>query len=387
MTIAIRSIGIYDDIAKTELDQRTAVLGMGIYNLNVWVQIYPNGSPRDDYPKSIAVTAMSYEPGSRVPGSGSMNQPLALTLKQNRQDPTWYSGHATMEELYGFTKIDDVPEFATVVRSGGTSDQKFRGALRGKGWRFRGSGVQPAAGAPDLTGDSVKEEPDAKTLFRAGGVEVLEVKVSDKQNLAVAPRDSAWVFVRSPADVMFYSGHGAWWDGNLLVELPGDHNYRDWIGPKEVLAAWNGNDPRSRCKSADDLDCLIINGCSVLFWNRLNEKVSDVNKKSYGLDWAELLYTRQGPLQSLLGYRTTAPLDFSYGNLTAEAMGRAIATELGTNYDRYAPKWLEINARHQATWSAAAIDPMGYWHLNLPFQPGYDSKRKPGEIMGPFPIP
>jgi hypothetical protein len=146
-----------------------------------------------------------------------------------------------------------------------------------------------------------------------------------------------------------------------------------------------------------DLDVLIINGCSVLFWNHLNEKVDDPDRKNYGLEWAKLLTQKDGPLLAILGYRYRAPLDEPWGNLIADEMAKAIVDDLGTDWDRYTRKWLEINSRHQICWTAAAFDKQGYWYINnnstsgghnQPIVPvGFDHKQKPGTIMGPFPIP
>ena len=77
------------------------------------------------------------------------------------------------------------------------------------------------------------------------------------------------MFVRSPADIVFYSGHGAWWDGNLLRDQ-GHHTYDSWLEPAELLGSWM-RDASNLQASPMDIDALIINGCSVLFWNRLNE--------------------------------------------------------------------------------------------------------------------
>lgn len=258
--------------------------------------------------------------------------------------------------------------------------------------------MQPAIGKPDHTGDLMREQPDARTLFLAGGVEVVEVSLvrpGDKE-FAHSTLPKTWMFVQSPADIVFYSGHGAWWNGNLLREQPG-HSFAGWLEPEELLGAWmrDSSNPKA---SPMDIDALIINGCSVLFWNRLNEPVDDADCKSWGLSWAELLTSKQGPLLAILGYRATAPLDDPMGNLIAKEFAQQIVGGLGTNYVKYARTWLEVNAKYESTRTAAAIDNAGYWYINHPLKTkpgeprnpeayGYDSTESDNAILGPYKIP
>ena len=60
-----------------------------------------------------------------------------------------------------------------------------------------------------------------------------------------------------------------------------------------------------------DLDVLIINGCSVLFWNRDPKEKAD--RADLGLEWAKLLTRKEGPLRAILGYRYRAPADEPWG--------------------------------------------------------------------------
>src|SRR5262249_48901878 len=105
-----------------------------------------------------------------------------------------------------------IKKVATVVRIGGTSDAEFRRAL---GWQSHGSARQPTA--PSLSsGSESTETPDARTLFHAAGVEVLQVSVAARTNWRVpGPVRS---LVRSPANVLYYSGHGRR-SGMLGLEL------------------------------------------------------------------------------------------------------------------------------------------------------------------------
>ena len=100
----------------------------------------------------------------------------------------------------------------------------------------------------------------------------------------------------------------------------------------------------------------------------------------------------------ILGYRATAPLDDPMGNRIAKEFAEQIVGGLGTNYDKYARAWLEINAKYESTRTAAAIDNKGYWYINhppktKPGQPvnpeayGYDSTKPDNSVLGPFKIP
>ena len=327
-----------------------------------------------------------------------MSSPLTVTLKQDGTTPI-YKLKVPVEKLAEVQNMpDNVPEVATVVRTGGTSDQLFRSTLEAKGWAHRGTAVQPAIGKPDHTGDLIKEQPDARTLFLTGGVEVVDVGLvqpADKE-FAHSSLPTTWMFVRSPADIVFYSGHGPWWDGNLLREQA-HHTYDSWLDPAELLGSWM-RDTSNLQASPMDIDALIINGCSVLFWNRLNETLDDPARGDWGLHWAELLTSKQGPLFVILGYRATAPLDDPMGNRIAREFAEQIVGGLGMNYDKYARVWLEINAKYESTRTAAALDNKGYWYINhppktKPGQPvnpeayGYDSTKTDNSVLGPFKIP
>ncbi|HZZ77985.1 MAG TPA: hypothetical protein VFE62_05685, partial [Gemmataceae bacterium] len=112
----------------------------------------------------------------------------------------------------------------------------------------------------------------------------------------------------------------------------------------------------------------------------------------------ELLNTFQGPLYALLGYRDTAPMDSGGGDQIAIEMAQAIIDTLGDDWDSYARKWCEINAKYPQTRTAAAIDNAGYWYINQKMAPGshthdartmtgYDASKAEGTVMGPGPIP
>ena len=88
-----------------------------------------------------------------------MSSPLVVSLVQDAGTLN-YRARVPLAKLAGVQNMpDDVPEVATVVRTGGTSDRLFRSVLEAKGWAHRGTAVQPAIGKPDHTGDVLKEQP------------------------------------------------------------------------------------------------------------------------------------------------------------------------------------------------------------------------------------
>jgi hypothetical protein len=308
-----------------------------------------------------------------------------------------YKGSLGVSKLGAFLRPDDVPEVATVVREGGTSDAMFRKPLVDAGWALRGVAVQPDMGHPAITGGLKNDQPDALQLIMTGGVEVLEVRVPPGNGVECGNDFSVWAFMRSTADVMFYSGHGLLTTGNLVRGRGFYHDYQDWLSAAKLVEQW-GRAPDVNTAPMD-LDVLVINGCSVLFWNRNPFEKAD--RGNLGLEWAKLLVNRDGPLRAILGYRYRAPADQPWGNRIAEQMGKAVA-RLGNDYRQYARTWLEINAAMGGDsahigWSAAAYDTLGYWYINTPYSEGahgvpikavgYDSSKKPGTILGPFPIP
>jgi hypothetical protein len=230
----------------------------------------------------------------------------------------------------------------------------------------------------------------------------MEVSVPASSGFKVDHQAKTWAFVRSPADVFFYSGHGGWWNCNLLREDQtgwATTGYPLWLSPETLLASWRQQ--KDIATSPMDLDVLIINGCSVLGnWGpSTDEEAYDgaQTMRSCALRWQDLLSSRKGPLVAILSYRDTAPLDSGGGDQIALDMAHAIVHTLGDNWDAYARKWLEINTKYRQTRTAAAIDNAGYWYINQKMAPashthaarqmaGYDPKKPEGAIIGPGPI-
>ncbi len=365
-----------------------AILGLNIMQLRVRVET--DGAAAA--PAKMIAQVRFRRPGQQLLAAKA---PVAFSFTLHRdKGQSTFNGMMPLNSLMPALQADETPEVATVIRQYGTSDKKFSRPLVDKGWAFHGRGVQPDAGKPPVTGGMKNEEPDALSLFLAGGVEVLEVTVPAGDGVNCPFDATVWAFIRSPADVLFYSGHGLLTSGALVIAYSAfSHNYEDWLSPEGLLQHW-GQKP-GFSGSPTDLDALVINGCSVLFWNHDPNEKTAADRANLGLRWAELLCTRKGPLRTILGYRYKAPPDSPFGDLVAERMAKAIIDGLGIEYDRYAQKWLEINAAI-GPWGygAAAIDQKGYWYVNTPTHAGagdsmimavgHDAKKPAGTVMGPF---
>ena len=212
------------------------------------------------------------------------------------------------------------------------------------------------------TGDAAREVPDAMALLRAGGVEVLDARLAPRPAWTSPPPVAR--LVRSPADLVYYSGHGLR-AGVLAVDTeskqcPERGTYVRWIGPSAL--GW---------RSPMDLDVLVLAGCSVL-----HVDVSASPKTGPGLDWASLLTGKGGPLAALLGYGAAAPCDSRGGDDIATAFGRRLAAGSRS----FVHDWLEVNMAAKAT-NAVAIDVRGYWWIRRTWG-GLGS-----EIAGPEALP
>jgi hypothetical protein len=296
----------------------------------------------------------------------SMTGPLKTTAKREGSSTSYTVSVPTWNFNPLLKPRDGIKAVSTVVRHGGTSAKLFRDKLSNGGWASWGESTQPAEGKPDVTGNVADEQPDARTLFLAGGVEVLQVTVPASSGIKIGPKAKAWIFFRSPADVFFYSGHGAWWDCTLLREQAG-HTYDSWLDPETIVDAWQmGRDVH---RSPWDINVLVINGCSVIGTSHLSS--DDGTKPACYRRWQKLLISENKlcGLYAILGYRGTAPLDSIGGDQIAVEMAQAMVKSLGTNWKAYAPKWLEINAKYPLTRTAAAIDTAGYWYINLKQEP------------------
>jgi hypothetical protein len=323
---------------------------IGLHTVKLNLDLAASGLPPATMPTQISVELSSRVP-NRVSGSSTLGTPVKLGVPRVRSDSTnpnriIYGISRSLADVGDFLKVEHgLKEMTTIVRNGGTSDTAFRSAL---GWTPRGMGTQPiAVGAS--TGSEPSEIPDAFALFRSAGVEVLEVKASAQPNWRVP--SAIKKLIRSPAEVVYYSGHGVSASGKLVIDIdnkpcptPVRGTYHDWLGPADLTPVWT----RSM-----DLDVLILAGCSVL---KIDFSTSPPSGP--GLEWAKLLLAKRGPLVALLGYQEGAPCDSRGGDKIAREMAESMARG-STNFAR---DWLGVNGDNDAN-NAVAMDAQGYWWI------------------------
>lgn len=359
--LVVEDLRITDDgFTALSWDQ---IIGLDTTTLNI--ELKASGPGPACMPAKIDVEVSSRVP-NRAKGTATLGKPVKLDVPRFGPDPAnsnriVYRTSRTLDSVGEFLKVERrLKEVATIVRIGGTSDGEFRRAL---GWNPRGAATQPAAPGAS-TGSESGEVPDAFALFRSAGVEVLEVRV---------PAQSKWRvpgaikrLIRSPADAVYYSGHGLSTSGKLVIDINSKPcgelgTYRDWLGPTDLVGVWT---------SPMDLDLLILAGCSVL---KIDFSTSPAS--GTGLAWARLLTTKGGPLAALLGYQKGSPCDSPNGDRIA----RKMAERMAKGSVAFARDWLEVNGNNNAN-NAVAMDARGYWWIEGTFTGGFD-------IMGPKPIP
>jgi hypothetical protein len=360
---AIDQLRITDDSFTSALswDQ---VIGLDTVSLNV--ELVAFGLPPAAMPSQIMIEITSRAP-NRAGGVATLVTVLKLPAARFGPEPAnanriIYRLSKPLANMGDFLKVElQIKEVATIVRRGGTSDAEFRRVLK---WNSRGIGVQPGAVGAS-TGSESGEIPDAFTLFRSAGVEVLELKVPALPNWRVP--GSVKRLVRSPADVVYYSGHGLSASGKLALDIqnkscgqPGG-SYRDWLGPADLTPVWT---------SPMDLDVLILAGCSVL---RIDFSTSPLTGP--GVGWSRLLRGQGGPLAALLGYQKGAPCDNPNGDRIAQQM----AQRMTAGSSSFAHDWLTVNGDNNAN-NAVAMDDQGYWWIEGTMFGGFD-------INGPTPLP
>jgi peptidoglycan hydrolase-like protein with peptidoglycan-binding domain len=341
------------------------VIGLDTEKLNL--QVVAWGLPPATMPVQVRVELTSRLP-NHSGGSPTLTSPVLLDvarfgLDASKPRRTIYRLGRPVADIGGFLRIGGpIKKVASVVRIGGTSDLEFRRVL---GWQLHGHATQPTS-PRSSSGVESTETPDARALFRAAGVEVLQVSVAPLPNWRLPGPLSR--LVRSPAKVLYYSGHGRS-SGMLGLELdpkecPDVGPLADWLGAPDLVAAW---------PHLLDLDVLILAGCAVL---KMGVRLAPFGfTGGPGQAWSRLLAVRGGPLQALLGYGGSAPCDNNGGDV----MARAMAARLAAGSTDYARDWVTINADHRA-WNAVAMDGGGYWIINRHWPTRWYS------IEGPLPI-
>lgn len=361
---AVEQLRIVDDGFASALNW-DQVIGLHTSSLNV--EFVAFGLPPAVMPPQINIEISSRAP-NRAGGVATLvtalKLPAARFHRDHPPDPNkiTYRLSRPLANLSDFLKVErQRKEVTTIKRIGGTSDADFRRAL---GWNSRGIATLPASVGAS-SGSESREIPDAFTLFRSAGVEVIEVRVPAQPNWRVP--GSVKRLVRSPADVVYYSGHGLSGSGKLVIDTKSlpcpstQHGtYKDWLGPSDLIPVWT---------SPMDLDVLILAGCSVL-------RISFTSPPTGpGVKWSQLLRAKGGPLAALLGYGSGAPCDSPNGARIAQQM----AQRLKRGSTSFARDWLTVNGNNNAN-NAVAMDDRGYWWIEGTWTGGFD-------IKGPKAIP
>ncbi|WP_174188560.1 peptidoglycan-binding domain-containing protein [Nocardia barduliensis] len=340
---------------------------IGLHGTTVDVEISASGLPAAAMPVAVVAQIAAHPPNLVTSPGGA---PIRVDVPKTGADPTKpsrirYRSSQPLRELAPLLLGGDL-SVAIVGRRGATSDGEFRRNLDAL---HRGAATQPLS-AGSRTADEFREAPDAFDLFRAGGVQVLEVRVAPRPHWR-APAGQRRLG-RSPARFFYYSGHGLSSSGMLAIDTQGKQcgqggsTFDNWLGPAEILPLWTvGVSP----------DVLIIAGCSMLKINLGEHLFLKKPLVGPGLAWSQLLANRQGGLTALLGYGGRAPCDKPNGDRIAAAMARRIRS----GSTAFAWDWLTVNGDNNAD-NAAAIDVQGFWWIESKTLGGY-------QIRGPLKLP
>jgi hypothetical protein len=320
MAVTLTQITLMNNAFSAPIDQLTDVIGMDGLGVNLHLEVTMGFGEMP--PPFIDVTFLFKEPNLGRRGKSSFFLPAPARVPRVGLGRTYRL--QLPADQSGLMLIPDAQlEVATVVRADdpakpATADKAFRAPLLQAGWSLRGVGRQ-AKGNSLSGGNLITKEPDGKALMRTGGVEVVEIVAQPQFGLTVAA-PGAWGFLRSPADVFFYTGHGI---GGDLVTHP---TLDTFLKPEQVRTAWAQTTLTGRVLV--ETHVLILNGCAAL--------------KGTAAEWRNLLTDKGGPLSAVLGYRNTAPLDKDGGEAVAAAMGKRIAG-LGDKWADYPRAWMEVN--------------------------------------------
>ena len=356
-SLTVEGLNLLDDSLTRPLTWDD-VIGLDVARANVRLTV--SGLPEAVLPAGMDVVVSS-RPPNRDAGTATLDTGVTLRLPRVSSEPggrARYGLSRTPSDLGTFLAVETLrKEVTTLVRQPdhlgpGTSDTAFRDAL---GWAPRGRATLPNSRS-GTTGDPSGEVPDARKLFLAAGLEVLEVMALPLPGVRVSV-PPARALIRSPADVVYYSGHGSSAHNCLLFEGI-SREESCWLKPAELVPHW---------RSPLDLDVLILAGCSVL---RVDFPTFG-DPGGNGLAWAQLLTTRGGPLRAILGYGGGAPADARGG----DDIARAMAARMAAGSRDFARDWMEVNEAARA-WNAVALDTRGYWDFTT-FH----------NIRGPRPLP
>lgn len=363
MSLTVVDFALKNNFWSKEIDRTREIVGLDGVGLNLQITVSgPAIAPR---PAAFKIKVSLQEPLQTGQGKTTNNVTIELDVPRLPNTDTY---RLSVPAWVFLSKMiaEGRREFMTVARAStkampANADSAFRHPLQQGNWAVRGMGIQGLT-LNSKSGNEALRRPDARQLMLAGGVEILDIQVVQPKDIKFK-ESKTWCFVRSPADIVFYTGHGQ--NGNLVTHGDRTGEGHDvWLSPEELLAAWSVTDPVFG-KNLFDVDVLIINGCSVL----------DCDKgHTTGNRWAQLLTSQKGPLCAILGYRRGAPADSQGGADCAGQLAKAIVHKLDANWAGYAREWLEINRQMDKAHSsgtsaysfayASAVDNTGYWTLD-----------------------
>jgi hypothetical protein len=188
------------------------------------------------------------------PGHASMGAARVWWVPVQRVDrvptaPAVYQIALSMTDLEPLSCPDDSRTVAVVRRPGATSDRQFLSHL---GWTQKGIATLPAVSGA-CQANTPPAGPDALALLQAGGVEMLRATVIGPANL-VLPCTEETALLRSPANVVYYSGHARLVDNCLCLDASGAAE-ASWAFAEDLVEPW---------RSSNRPSIFIIAACSVL---------------------------------------------------------------------------------------------------------------------------
>jgi hypothetical protein len=337
------------------------IIGLSEAIKNINIHIKSTGAPPFMMPESLDVnvtTRFSHVGNGARKGNPTISHPLNWQLDKQLVDAS-HAKDPRAQTDYQYSKpadqvVQDGPQtVATLQRKDdhlgpSTSAGTFREAL---GWTFRGFAE---VGAPE---DEQLERPDSLALLQAGGVEVLQVQLDRRKAIRIAR------LIRSPAQVFYFTGHGGHCERCLLLSADGKVCYRPKFACAGDVTKYWGPAAVTKYSGSSSPKILMLTGCSILdikgWWKEFgNQRIpEDANKP--GLEWAQLLQTRGGPYDILLGYANEAPSDARFGDTIATDFGKVLK---GGSSSDIVWSWLYVNGIYRQ-WNAVGMDKRGYQYL------------------------
>ena len=270
----------------------------------------------NDGEKDFALTLQSNQPDAN--GAYTFYPSFRIKISSNPETGVYYkviSGNVV--SIYDFPIVsgsDGVKEYLTVD----TADNSLSGIINGNRYTSRTSdsenfkfGVKRGEGrdlnyVDYMTGDYIGN----LDFFKTAGLELLSLEVNDTFVTDSGVRNKrANLLIANQADVLYYSGHGDSKTNSIYYINDVNKHTACTVGDFDTKSNWN-----------DDLDVLVIAGCSVLNIRSLTQSPDLSVDGNNGQVWAEhcmSVDTYDGAhLKALCGYYGSAPADLTPYNDT-----------------------------------------------------------------------